>query len=195
MSTTMAWTAPIAIMEQVIANVDPSEDFIAVTEAEEAMKQAAARRAKEATDVRDSIRDLSHQLEAARMSATRPRTLPSEAQHTIMLQDLSETQMSLAKGVNEAQDMLRNKETELNRLRTEEKDLEARDEPTAHRLDSTTLRMQFARGLGFRPILDHKGGLDTVLVMSTTNDVHRVPLKEGKSQYAIANDLWRLATS
>jgi kinetochore protein Spc24, fungi type len=43
-------------MEQVIANLDPSDDFIVVTEAEEAMKQTAMQREKEAEEVREQFR-------------------------------------------------------------------------------------------------------------------------------------------
>jgi predicted DCC family thiol-disulfide oxidoreductase YuxK len=43
-------------MEQVITNLDPSDDFIAFTEAEEAIRQTATQRDKEAEDVREQFR-------------------------------------------------------------------------------------------------------------------------------------------
>jgi hypothetical protein len=48
------WTS--ALMDQVIGALDPADDFIAVTEAEEAMKHTAGRRAEEADGVRESLR-------------------------------------------------------------------------------------------------------------------------------------------
>lgn len=45
-------------MEQVITNLDPSDDFIAFTEAEEAMKQIATQRDKEAEELREKFRGI-----------------------------------------------------------------------------------------------------------------------------------------
>ena len=72
------------------------------------------------------------------MSASRPRTVPSEAQHSQLLQDLEEQQVSLGKATNEAQDMLRDKEAQVGKMRVEERDLAVREEAENHDLDSST---------------------------------------------------------
>jgi len=71
------------------------------------------------------------------MSASRPRTVPSEAQHAKLLQELEELQVSLGKATNESQDTLRDKEAQVVRMRTEERDLEVREEAEDHDLDSS----------------------------------------------------------
>ena len=71
------------------------------------------------------------------MSASRPRTVPSEVQHAKLLQDLEELQVSLGKATNEAQDMLRDKEAQVVRMRVEERELELQEETEKHDLDST----------------------------------------------------------
>ena len=45
-----------SVMEQVIANLDPADDFIAFTEAEEAMRQTAMQRDKESEEVKEKFR-------------------------------------------------------------------------------------------------------------------------------------------
>ncbi|KZS98961.1 hypothetical protein SISNIDRAFT_6029 [Sistotremastrum niveocremeum HHB9708] len=160
----MSWTEPIAVMAEVAANLDPSIDFITVTDAEDLMKQRSSEREQVADDIRNKLRALSRQLELARESATRPHTLPSEIEHATAIQDMDQNQISLGKAINEAQDLLRHKEAELVRLRAEEQDLEERDEAAAHDLDSTALRLEIIRGLGFEPILGKGGEVAKVLV-------------------------------
>jgi kinetochore protein Spc24, fungi type len=75
-------------------------------------------------------------LEQAKMSASRPRTVPSEVQHAKILQDLEKQQLSLGKATNETQDMLRDKEAQVVRMRAEERELELREEDENHDLDS-----------------------------------------------------------
>lgn len=71
------------------------------------------------------------------MSASRPATVPSEAQHAKLLQDLEEQQISLGKATNEAQNMLRNKEHQVVEMKKEERELEVREESENHDLDSS----------------------------------------------------------
>jgi kinetochore protein Spc24 len=71
------------------------------------------------------------------MSASRPRTVPSEAQHTKLLQDLEGQQVSLGKATNETQDTLRDKEAQVVKMRSEERELEVREEAEDHDLDSS----------------------------------------------------------
>jgi len=102
--------------------------------------------------------------------------------------------MALAKGVNEAQDALRSKEAEGTRLAHEARELELRDEASSHDLNSATGRWTILSGLGFRLMMDGNGKFDRILVSSPSGDVHRVDLEEGKPDFELTNELWRLAS-
>jgi len=191
-TATLSWTEPISVMEQVISNLDPSDDFITFTEAEEAMKRTAAQRDKEAEHVREQFRAMSRLLEAARMSASRPRTVPSEAQHAKLLQDLEEQQVSLGKATNESQDTLRDKEAQVVRMRGEERDLEVREEAEDHDLDSSALRLQLTRGLGFEFVPGSNTDRSKVLATTESGDIHCVEMDGSQSEFDTAQQLWKL---
>lgn len=191
----MSWTEPISVMEQVISNLDPSDDFITFTEAEEAMKRTASLREKEAEQVREQFRTMSRLLEAARMSASRPRTVPSEAQHAKLLQELEELQVSLGKATNESQDALRDKEAQVVRMRTEERDLEIREEAEDHDLDSSALRLQLTRGLGFEFVPGANNDCSKILVTAESGDIHCAEMDGTRSDFETAQRLWRLPLS
>jgi len=195
MAKVMSWTEPISVMDQVINNLDPSDDFIAFTEAEEAIKQTTSQREKEAEEVREQFRALSRLLEAARMSASRPRTVPSEVQHAKILQDLEGQQVSLGKATNEIQDTLRDKEVQVVRMRAEERELETLEEAEKHDLDSTALKLQLTRDLGFEVIPSKGNEPSRILVSSESGDIHCVALDKALSEFEIAQRCWELTLS
>ena len=63
------------------------------------------------------LQGLARLLEAARVSSTRPTSVPSAEAHTSMLNDLDASSLSLAKAINDAQSALASKEAELARLK------------------------------------------------------------------------------
>ena len=76
-------------------------------------------------------------LEAARVSATRPSTIPSAEEHVAQMNDLDATRISLAKAINDAEGALAGKEAELTRLKEETRALEISDPAAEHDLDAT----------------------------------------------------------
>lgn len=81
--------------------------------------------------------ELARVLEAARISSTRPSTVPSAEQHAATLNRLDGTKFSLGKAINEAEGVLARKEAELQRLKEELQALEQEDPATEHDLDAT----------------------------------------------------------
>ena len=81
--------------------------------------------------------ELAKTLEAARVSATRPPTIPSAEEHVAHMNDLDATRLSLAKAINDAESALAGKEAELTRLKEETHALETSDPATEHELDAT----------------------------------------------------------
>ena len=78
-------------------------------------------------------------LDAARVSATRPSSVPSADQHTAILNDLDANRLQLAKAINDAESALASKEAELARLKQEMTELEQSDPAAEHDLDATAL--------------------------------------------------------
>lgn len=81
--------------------------------------------------------ELAKVLEAARISATRPSTIPSAEEHVAHMNDLDATRLSLAKAINDAEGALAGKEAELARLKEETRALEMSDPAAEHDLDAT----------------------------------------------------------
>lgn len=79
---------------------------------------------------------LAKALEAARISSTRPPSVPSAEAHARTLNKLEDTRLSLAKAINEAESALASKESEKARLREELHALEEADAAAEHELDS-----------------------------------------------------------
>ena len=125
--------------------------------------------------------ELARVLEAARVSSTRPSTVPSAEAHAQTLNKLDGTRLSLGKAINEAESALASKEAELQRLKEELQALEEEDPATDHELDATAyaffrdlfmqgfkqatrLRLAIYRGLGFEPIVDRDGKMQKMLI-------------------------------
>lgn len=83
---------------------------------------------------------LSRTLEAAKISSSRPPTVPSAEGHVKVVNDLDKTKLSLAKAINSAESSLASKESELTKLKDEFKELEQRDvaKQAGNELDGST---------------------------------------------------------
>ena len=82
---------------------------------------------------------LTKALEAARISSTRPASVPSAEEHAAIINQLDVSRLSLCKAINECESLLANKEAELANLREETRLLEECDPAVEHanELDST----------------------------------------------------------
>ena len=71
-------------------------------------------------------------LEAARITCTRPSSVPSEEAHTLMMNELDSSRLSLAKAISEAETLAANREAELSALKEEARRLELYDPAAEH---------------------------------------------------------------
>ena len=128
---------------------------------------------------------LARVLEAARVSSTRPSTIPSAEQHAALMNELDETRLSLIKAINDAEGALAGKEAELARIQEELKNLKESDPSAEHNLDATacvvlplclrlyfsqtcsSLRLAMYKGLGFEPILGKDDRIAKMLVRTS----------------------------
>lgn len=79
-------------------------------------------------------------LEAARISSSRPGSVPSEKAHLATLNELDGSKLSLAKAISDTESMLGGKEAELAALKDEARRLETYDPASEHEkeLDGST---------------------------------------------------------
>lgn len=134
--------------------MDPDEEYITIASAEEQMSMTEAARKKEIDEARAKMKGkfthlyiprgplnafsvLIKTLEAARISSTRPASVPSAEAHTNTLNKLEDARLSLAKAINEMESSLASKESEKARLREALHELEESDPATEHELDGT----------------------------------------------------------
>ena len=80
---------------------------------------------------------LARVLDAARMSSTRPPSVPSAGQHAKRLNHLDAARISLAKALNDADSSVTSKQAELTRLKEELRELEESDSAAEYELDGT----------------------------------------------------------
>lgn len=130
---------------------------------------------------------LSRVLETARISSTRPATVPTAAEHKTTVDELDATRLSLAKAINDAESTLASSEAELASLKEEARVLEECDPAAEHEkeLNGTAyvylshwpiyvnaterelvyrLKLQIYKGMGFEPVADKDGRLSKMLV-------------------------------
>ncbi|OCH95614.1 hypothetical protein OBBRIDRAFT_745376 [Obba rivulosa] len=185
----------IKALREMVTIIDPEEDYLTIAAAEEQMNLTEEARRKELEETHSRVRTLARALEAARISSTRPPTVPSAEQHTATLNELDQSRLSLVKAINDADSASASKEAELTRLKDEISTLEASDPATEHDLDATALRLAMYKNLGFEPVMGKDGHLAKMLVRSVSGDLHCVTFEDSKSDYEYAQLLWKLASS
>ncbi|KDQ59439.1 hypothetical protein JAAARDRAFT_33002 [Jaapia argillacea MUCL 33604] len=186
----------IDAIQKMKVNMNPEADFLAIYEAEEHMVAIEASRKKELDEAQTNLKALAKLLDAARTSSTRPKSIPTPAEHVAHVTALDKTRLSLMKAINDAESSLAGKEAELGQLKEEARRLEESDPAAEHEseLDGTTLRLAIFKGMGFEPVVDKNGNPVKMLIRSQSGDVHCIPLDDGKLEYERANLLWNLAS-
>ncbi|KAF5387130.1 hypothetical protein D9615_001847 [Tricholomella constricta] len=187
----------IKAIRDMLPIIDPEEDYLTIVAAEEKIAATAARRKKELEEAHATMKTLSKVLEAARVSSTRPASVPSGEAHAGALNELDASRLSLAKSISDLEGLVASREAELATLKEEATQLEDYDPALEHEkeLDGTALRIRMYKGMGFEPVLDKDGELVKMLVRAQTGDAHVVPLDGRKTDFEYSQLLWKLASS
>ncbi|KAF8201465.1 hypothetical protein BJ912DRAFT_1019420 [Pholiota molesta] len=177
------------LIREMLPIIDPDDDYLTIVAAEEKIGISEARRKKELEEAHANLKALTRVMDAARVSSTRPASVPSEQAHLSSLNDLDGSRLSLAKAISDAETMLGSKDAELSALKDEARRLEVYDPAADHEkeLDGNNLRLALFKGIGFEPIVDKNGGAIKMIVRSQSGDVHTVDFN--------SETLWRLASS
>ncbi|KIM49450.1 hypothetical protein M413DRAFT_438632 [Hebeloma cylindrosporum] len=185
------------LIRDMLPIINPEDDYLTIVAAEENIAASEARKKKEFEEAHAKLTALSKLLEAARISSTRPGSVPSEQAHLSNLNELDSSRLSLAKAISDAETMLGSKEAELAALKDEVRRLEAYDPALEHErdLDSSALRLAIYKGIGFEPIADKDGQFTKMLVRTQSGDIHTVDFTDGKSELEYTELLWKLASS
>ncbi|KIK59700.1 hypothetical protein GYMLUDRAFT_44135 [Collybiopsis luxurians FD-317 M1] len=187
----------VKTIQEMAAIMNPDDDYLTIVEAENVIKASRTEREKEIEQAHVNLKALSKTLEAAKQSATRPKSVPSAEAHAAVVNELDNSKLSLAKSISDAENTLASQETELAALKEECQSLERYDPAAEHEkdLDGSALRLKIYRGLGFDMTLDDKGKVTTVLVRSQSGDIHPVSVHDDQRQARHIPLLWRLAAS
>ncbi|KAI6028454.1 hypothetical protein F5J12DRAFT_805501 [Pisolithus orientalis] len=185
----------IKLIKEMTTIIDPADDYLTITAAEEQMKINYAKAKRENDEAYSNLKALSRVLEAARKSSARPPNVPAPEQHAARLNELDSTRISLAKALRDAENSLASKEAELAALKEGARALEESDPAQSHQgeIDGTTLRLQIFRGMGFDIVLDSDGKASTMFIRAESGDVHT--LAPRGSDYHSVEQAWKLATS
>ncbi|KJA20213.1 hypothetical protein HYPSUDRAFT_68618 [Hypholoma sublateritium FD-334 SS-4] len=185
------------LIREMLPIMNPDEDYLTIVAAEETMTLTAARRKKELEEGHARLKALNRALEAARVSSTRPASVPTEQAHISTLNDLDSSRLSLAKAISDAETSLGSKDAELSALKDKARQLEVYDPAVDHEkeLDGATLRLALFKGMGFDPVMDNDGRTVKMIISSQSGDVHTVDFTTGKRDEEYTEELWHLARS
>ncbi|KAI6022717.1 hypothetical protein EDC04DRAFT_2869669 [Pisolithus marmoratus] len=185
----------IKLIKEMTTIIDPADDYLTITAAEEQMKINYMKAKRENDEAYSNLKALSRVLEAARKSSTRPPDIPTPEQHAARLNELDGTRISLAKALRDAENSLASKEAELAALKEGARALEESDPAQIHQreIDGTTLRLQIFRGMGFDMVLDSGGTASTMFIRAESGDVYT--LTPRGSDYHSVEQAWKLASS
>ncbi|KAF9792334.1 hypothetical protein BJ322DRAFT_1016150 [Thelephora terrestris] len=169
----------------------PDDDFMVVEALQQQIGNTQATRTKEVENINDKLKGLLRALEAAKISCSRPTSVPSARGHEKMINELDSSRRSHLKAIDSAEGILTAKESELGALKEKLKKLETKDvaKEVLEGLDSSALRLEIWRAMGFEPIVDSTGRLVKMIVRTRSGDVHCV---EGKED---GQEVWKLAIS
>lgn len=129
--------------------IDPADDYLTITAAEEQMKVNYTKAKKENDEAYANLKcvcylttqlcprnhnstALSRLLDAARKSSTRPSNVPTVEQHAARLNEFDASRISLAKAIRDAENSLASKEAELAALKETARKLEESDPAQDH---------------------------------------------------------------
>ncbi|KAF9264862.1 hypothetical protein L218DRAFT_899998 [Marasmius fiardii PR-910] len=185
------------VIKQMTEMIDPDDDFMTIASAEDKLRASETRRQKEIQDAHLHLKTLAKILEAARVSSTRPKSVPSAEAHVAAINELDRSLLSLKKSISDAEDQVASREAELAALKEEARRLDEYDPALEHEkeLDGTALRLTLYKGLGFEPSAEKDGAIKKILIRSQSGDIHSFHLEEGRSTSDVTSQLWKLAAS
>ncbi|KAL1680829.1 hypothetical protein EV122DRAFT_275767 [Schizophyllum commune] len=127
-------------------------------------------------------------------SATRPASLPTAEAHAAAMNELEDARINLQKAASDLDDKQMATQASLALWRKKLASLNELDQVSQHLedVDSSVLRLQLFRGLGFEPLLDDDHRVLKMLVRSHFDeDIYPVEIERDDISYA--NELWSLA--
>ncbi|KAF7777519.1 hypothetical protein Agabi119p4_3591 [Agaricus bisporus var. burnettii] len=176
--------------------INPDEDYLTIVAVEQTVTASEARRKKELEEAHAKFKALAKALEAARVSSTRPNTVPSAEAHATTLHEHDGTRFSLMKTIQDMEGEIGSKEVELAALKEEARKLEEYDPATEHEkeMDGDVLRLDIYKALGFEPVQDKNGYITKMLIRSQSGDVHVVDLPAtNEPTFEDIQKLWNIA--
>ncbi|KAN0077236.1 hypothetical protein V8E55_011091 [Tylopilus felleus] len=185
----------ISLMRKMATIIDPADDYLTITAAEEQMNVNYGKAKKENEEAYANLKSLSRLLDAARKSSTRPPNVPAVEQHAARLNEFDASRISLAKTIRDVENSMASKEAELAALKEAARKLEESDPAHDHQreLDGLTLRLKIYKGIGLEPVLREDGQVTKMLIRGESGDVNC--MLPDVNDFQKAELAWGLATS
>ncbi|KAL7420243.1 hypothetical protein Q5752_005212 [Cryptotrichosporon argae] len=186
------WSNLTEILREVGPNLSPDEELGDLAAAEAAVNKKDTERAEVVDRLRDELRLLTKQRDAAAAAATRPANQPSELEHEAQVRRLEAEQYAAGKSLNEEQVAIGKKESELGRWRAE------RDEVSVMQVegdwaDAGIIRLKMFAEAGFTPLPSRDGSTRILARNDGKPDVHTVTVDKRQRVY-YANMLWNMVS-
>ena len=177
--------------------LNTERDTTTLDELDQLMKKRAEERAVTKDNAKHAVRNLTRQLENARLAATRPSTVMTTEQHQEHMIQQDNKKFQHANTITELEQSVTKCESTLNKLKAEWNELETMRPADEHSADQVVLSLKILRDLGFEIVTDdHRGKVNKVLVRNDeSNDLNSVVLDKNASAFFHSNYLWKLAGS
>ncbi|KAL1748120.1 hypothetical protein HDZ31DRAFT_60654 [Schizophyllum fasciatum] len=186
----------ISYLREMTGLIDGSDECTTIETADTLLAEKEERRQQELEEATKKYKAQAKLLEQARKSSTRPASLPTAEAHAAAMNELEDARINLQKAASDLDDKQMATQASLALWRKKLASLNELDQVSQHLedVDSSVLRLQFFRGLGFEPLLDEDLNLSKVLVRSHFDeDIY--PVEIARDDVSYANELWSLAGS
>lgn len=115
--------------------LNPESDATGLEQIEQLMKLRANERQKSRDNAKQSLRNLTRQLENARLAANRPNTVPTPEEHQENMFQQDNKKFQLANSITELEQSLTKCESTLNKLKEEWSELQTIRPADEHSMD------------------------------------------------------------
>ncbi|KAL1709852.1 hypothetical protein EV121DRAFT_252442, partial [Schizophyllum commune] len=183
-----------AYLREMTGLIDGSDECNTIETADTLLAEKEEKRRQELEEATAKYRAQAKLLEQARKSATRPASLPTAEAHAAAMNELEDARINLQKAASDLDDKQMATQASLALWRKKLASLNELDQVSQHLedVDSSVLRLQLFRGLGFEPLLDDDHRVLKMLVRSHFDeDIYPVEIERDDISYA--NELWSLA--
>lgn len=190
------WRDLANVVRDVEPTLKPNDELEDMEAAEKAVQAKDTERAEVVDKLRDELRALTKQFNAAQQAAQRPPSAPSASEHDAQVRSLEQQQYSIGKQLNEEQAAVGKKEAELGRWRAEKEAVSSVRVGEDDWVDGRLIRLKLLSEAGFSllPPKEDNASAKVLIRNDVKEDIHTVTIDRSRSKAYYANMIWGLAS-